>query len=303
MLSVSFLGFKKPFIDFQYICSEIIYQMKKISFFCLLLICGWSYATAQSLRPSFASLSTHQNLTTPDKMKYTPHNVIKWNVGSLIGSTLSLSYERSITRKWSVNIHGSLLMRRNLPDWVVERLWKNDAEANQKLTIGKPSFNGWGLTPEVRYYFLPGQTAPNGLYAAAYLRIWRYNANMAAFYKNPDQNIDTQLEARVSYYAVRPGLQIGYNWIINQHFSLDGFVGANYGVNGASLMLKSDIILDVYDKVIEEFVQVSGSQGPIVEKIATNLKDKLSFKADRVRVGGTFGLPGIRSGLTLGYAF
>ncbi len=233
-------------------------------------------------------------------------NVIKINAASLFGGTFSLSYERAIWRGFSINLQGSYLYAHSLPQSIVNKIWRNDAEADQKLTFGKPRFTGYGFTPEIRYYFLPKQNAPNGLYAGIYLRMWQYNAKMAVTYINPALNlpIDTfQLTGKLSYYAIRPGLQIGYNWIIGEHFSLDAFLGANYGVNGANMQLQSPIILDLYDALIDDFVEIAGQQGTIIRQTADVIRDSFSRKADRVSFGGTFGLPGFRAGLTAGFAF
>lgn len=233
-------------------------------------------------------------------------NVIKINPASLFGGTFSLSYERAIWRGFSINIHGSYLFNHSLPNWVVNKIWRNDVEEGQKLTFSKPRFTGYGITPEIRYYFLPGQSAPNGLYVGIYLRMWQYNAKMDVTYINPNLNlpVDTfKLTGKLGYYAIRPGLQVGYNWIIGNHFSLDAFVGANYGVNGASMQLQSPVILDLYDALIDDFVVLAGQQGSIVQTAAGVIRDKFSRQADRVSFGGTFGLPGFRGGLTMGFAF
>lgn len=235
----------------------------------------------------------------------TAKNVIKINPISLLGG-LSLSYERAVWRGFSVNLQGSYLYAHSLPQGIVNQIWRNDATENQKLTFGKPRFTGYGFTPEIRYYFLPGQSAPEGLYAGIYLRMWQYNASMDVTYINPNLNmpIDTfQLTGKVSYYAVRPGLQVGYNWIIGNHFSLDAFLGANYGVNGASMQLRSPVILDLYDALIDDFVVLAGDQGVIIQTAAGVIRDRFSKQADRVTFGGAFGLPGFRGGLTLGFAF
>lgn len=242
----------------------------------------------------------------PKKSSSNPSmNVIKINPASLLGG-LSLSYERAIWRGFSINLQGYYLYKHSLPQSWVDNIWRNDATENQKLTIGKPRFTGFGLTPEIRYYFLPGQSAPEGLYAALYLRMWQYNASMDVTYINPNLNlpIDTfQLTGKLGYYAIRPGLQLGYNWIIADHLSLDAFVGANYGVNGVTMQLRSPVILDLYDAFIDDFVGLAGEQGYLVQKAAGVIRNKFSKQADRVFVGGDFALPGFRGGLTLGFAF
>lgn len=234
---------------------------------------------------------------------YAQKNVIKWNAASIFAGNVSLNYERVIHNNWTLNLHGNYLIQRKLPNFVTERIWKND-EGQNRITIGQPRFSGIGFTPEVRYYFTGknDKEAPSGLYAAAYLRMWSYTGKMGMNYKDGN-GFDTDLNAEVRYYAVRPGLQWGYQWLIKRQFSLDAFFGVNYGLGGIRATVRGDLISDTYDVFMETLIQEGQLESPIVRKITGIIKDKITPYTDHVSFGTGFGWGWVRTGVTLGYAF
>lgn len=231
-----------------------------------------------------------------------PNNVAKINLGSLIPGNLSLSYERALGDHTSFQIHGNYLFRNRLPGSIRDSLFNNEQIDDQHLTIGEPRFSGWGVTPEFRWYFINSQTAPRGLYAAAYLRTWSYSGKMDVFYQ--DETTDVQVEGKVTYFAVKPGLQLGYQFLIGNRVSLDIFAGLNYGLNGIRGTLSGNMLPEAYDKIVDEFVILSGNEGEAAEQLAQELKS-LMPENNRVSAATTFPTPlvGFRSGITLGIAF
>ncbi len=234
---------------------------------------------------------------------YTQNNVVKWNVASLFAANVSLNYERVVYKNWTINLHTSYLFQRKLPMFITERIWKND-DGQQRITVGQPKFSGFGLTPEVRYYFTgkSDRPAPSGMYAALYLRIRSYSGKMAVNYKDTG-GFDTDLEGEVRYYALRPGFQWGYQWLINRRFSIDGFFGANYGAGGIRATVRGDLVTDTYDVFMNTLIEEGKLESPIVRKITGIIKDKITPYVDHVSFGTGFGMGWVRTGVTLGYAF
>lgn len=91
------------------------------------------------------------------------------------------------------------------------------------------SFDGYGFTPEVRYYLSNSKSAPNGAYVAGYGRILNYKLTV------DDEEEGKTYEA--TYAPVGAGVAVGNQWIFNSGISLDLFMGL--GVNGGSLKVKS----------------------------------------------------------------
>ncbi|ARS37081.1 DUF3575 domain-containing protein [Pontibacter actiniarum] len=91
------------------------------------------------------------------------------------------------------------------------------------------SFEGYGFTPEVRYYLSDTKQAPNGFYVAGYGRILNYKLT-----------VDDEEEGKTykaTYSPVGAGVAAGNQWIFNSGISLDLFLGV--GVNGGSLKVNS----------------------------------------------------------------
>lgn len=229
-------------------------------------------------------------------------NVVKWNVASLFLKNVSLSYERVLTPRLSVNLQGGVLIQRNLPTWIADKVWQNTGDANQLITVGKPRFSGWTFTPEVRYYLLKKQDAPDGLYAAAYLRTWSYTGKINVYFQE-SSGFKSSLEGKVNYYAIRPGVQIGYQWLIEKRVSIDTYLGANYGLNGVNVYVGGPLVTDTYDVFMNKFLEEAKIQGEITQKIAQEIKNKFGSYVDHANFNTNFGLPGFRAGITLGYAF
>lgn len=224
-------------------------------------------------------------------------------MGSAFTGNLSLSYERVLSSRFSLSLQGGYLLQRKLPDFVSDRIWKNNETSNQMITIGKPSFSGWSLTPEFRYYFLPKQEAPNGLYAALYLRNWNYGSKININFQESSGQINSNILGKINYFAVRPGLQIGYQALIAQRFSIDGFLGANYGYNGVRGWIGGDLVTDTYDVFMNKLIAEAQLQSAFTQEIVEKIKNTFASKVDHASFVTGFALPGVRAGITVGYAF
>ncbi|MFC6996594.1 DUF3575 domain-containing protein [Rufibacter roseus] len=91
------------------------------------------------------------------------------------------------------------------------------------IKIKETSFDGFGLTPEVRYFF-SGQ-APSGLYGAGYVRYQNFDLTRQ----------DTQSKGSLTSFGA--GGLLGYQLIIGKHFVIDAFAGPGFNaanVNGGN---------------------------------------------------------------------
>ncbi|MFN0202516.1 MAG: DUF3575 domain-containing protein [Bacteroidia bacterium] len=240
-----------------------------------------------------------------------PRNVIKINPFSFIGRNLSLSYERALGNHFSVQLQGGYFLQNRLPQAWVDKIWKGDASAAVK--VEEPYFWGYTITPEVRWYFLPMQRSPKGLYLAAYLRHYQYGMRMNGSFTYqdppplPPTNHTAEVVIKASYFSFKPGLQLGYQFLLGDRVSLDMFLGGNVGGGGVQFSLYSDVIQDRYDALIDDVkaqIQFPGLFS-LLEKPIYKAIDKLlpqqNLSTLRAGTGFTDGM--IRGGLTLGVAF
>lgn len=241
-----------------------------------------------------------------------PRNVVKINPFSFVGATFSPTYERAIGKKFSLQLNGNLFLMNKIPEKYASKIWKNYGDSDPVVKINQPRFYGYSLTPEFRWYFLPGQQAPEGLYLAGYVRYFNYGMTIDGTfrYNDPIPPYTTHrptVAMKVNYYAIKAGAQVGYQWLIADRISLDMFLGANVGGNGVGFLLESDAIQDRYDELKSEILAQINFPGiikpletPIIKAIDKMLPAK---NLSTVRAGTGFSIPGFRGGMTLGVAF
>ena len=220
-----------------------------------------------------------------------PQNVIKLNLFALGAKSISLQYERVLTPKMSVCLGLNYITSRGLP----KTLTNNDPSG----ILASLKISGLAITPEFRWYpFNKDKDAPKGFYIAPYFRYTGFGMKANVTY------IDTMsggsgktytypLTVKFKGYGV--GLMFGKQWLINDKVSIDWWIlGGHYGSSSVSVGLNADfsnIDKDGLKKQLDDIKLPGGT----VTTIVTNTEAT-------VKVSGLpFG--GIRSGLTIGYAF
>ncbi len=120
-------------------------------------------------------------------------SVIKLNIFSPIVSTFNVQYEKT-------------------------------TKADQSFQLGffytgysssDTKFNGFGLTPEYRFY-LSDTDAPKGVFIAPFVRYQSFSAS----------NASTNTKGSVTSFG--GGVVLGKQWIFKEHISLDIFLGPGY---------------------------------------------------------------------------
>jgi hypothetical protein len=218
---------------------------------------------------------------------YAQNNSVELGLGGLAVGSLNLRYERLITPKSSIQLTVSPLIPRKLnPDNVQEI---NDA------TFDDGKITGFTVIPEYRFYLGQGE-GMRGFYVGPYLRYTNYGFKV-------EGTIDTEPgNASVRLSSIGAGIQIGAQWIIGEHFTIDWHI-IGIGGDGYNLKLRmeaDDVNYDIqgfYDDFIAEWADID-------EEIIVNLENFVSdkeFNSFTIRV--PFASIGFRAGISLGYAF
>lgn len=124
-------------------------------------------------------------------------NVIKVNPLSLALSNISLSYERFITEKTSIQLQGGY--------WL-------------GASVGDVKFSGTAFTPEVRFY-VSDTESPKGFYVAPF---GRYEMLQA---------VDKTDDDKATLTRVGGGAAIGYQFLFGKSVTMDLFGGPRYYSN------------------------------------------------------------------------
>jgi len=123
-------------------------------------------------------------------------NVIKTNLFSPIIRTGHLLYERALNDNMSLQL-GFFYSG------------FNDRDSEAKL-------NGWGVTPEFRFYLSETKTAPSGIYLAPTIRYMNL--------KIEDESIDAKGELTSFGFSINFGTQM----ILKDIIAIDAFIGPSY---------------------------------------------------------------------------
>jgi hypothetical protein len=129
-------------------------------------------------------------------------NNIKINPLSLIFGNISLSYERVLSERVSVQLQGGY--------WIGGR-------------VEGTKWSGYTLTPEVRYY-LTDHLRPEGAYLAAFGR-----------YQEIESEIEKS-ETQISIQRIGGGVAAGYQFVLGERITWDTFLG----VQGFSNSIEKD---------------------------------------------------------------
>ena len=185
------------------------------------------------LKKPLALLFSALMLASLCKAQTEKKNIIKVNFLSPIASTLSLFYERKVSKSLSLQLG---LAYTGASVTGTSSITFN---SNTITETSKTSINGFYVTPELRYY-LSDKDAPQGFFIAPYLRY--QNFGLSTKYTGTQSGIP---ESKATFSSFGGGVLIGGQWIFKDRISLDVWGGPSY--NNANFKVtagdKDDFIL------------------------------------------------------------
>lgn len=216
---------------------------------------------------------------------FSQENAVKLGLLGFNYGDFAISYERVINTKSSLNY--------TIGYWNPNISWFDFSsyfETNEGVWLDGIN-DGFHTSIEYRFYL--GNHQPiKGFYLAPYLRYWNLNFQMKDIIDEDNFNID----AKVS--SIGLGFQMGYHWLINNKFSIDWyFVGL--GVERINLKGSYITAASGYNySTIEDDVEDVFSGFKIIQN---RLKTEVTPNALEVKL--PIWMPGIKTGLSIGYAF
>ena len=227
-------------------------------------------------------------------------SAVKLGLGGLLVTAPNLRFEQAVGDRMSFQITGSYKFPSSI----------STAGVGDNLSLTDPKISGFAIVPEFRFYFGKANAGTiKGFYLAPYLKYHRYGTkSVTSFnYTDPTGNvIPLSPELNLNISTIGAGLQIGYQWIIGDHFSIDWhFLGIGGDVH--RLGLKYDFATDDLDlKDVAKFLrdEYNAAAGPDGEIDITDADiDQIPIEGNSIRTSLPFTLPGFRAGLSIGYAF
>lgn len=255
--------------------------MKKICLLLLASVCVTSLWAQEELK---------EEVKTDDpKIASGKKNMIKLNLPALALKTVTLQYERAISRKTTVAGTFRFMPKGNIPfkNNIIKLADDPDTERQlNNLEIGNMAF-----MPEIRFY-LGKRGAFHGFYVAPFASIARYSASLSFEYD--DNGVTKNIPLTGDINSVTGGLMLGAQWKLSKAVYLDWWIlGPNYGRSNGDIAGKKTLNtseqqslrdeLDALDIPLTDFTYTVDGNGATV-----------NFKGPWA---------GVRSGLCIGINF
>jgi len=225
-------------------------------------------------------------------------NIVKLNFFALPLRNFSLQYERGLNENISVSMGVSLLPKGSMPfQNAIENtmdIEKGDTADAGLDFVRNAKISSWAITPEFRYYF--GKKPLNGFYIAPFVRFSGYNIDWNYKYER-DNGGEKPVNLKGKSNGIAGGILFGAQWHMGKHLVLDWWIlGPQYGSYNFTLEASGDFSdLTPDEKAdLEDIIEDIGFSGNKFEATVTNTSVKAENK---------IGLPGLRTGLCLGFTF
>ena len=241
---------------------------------------------------AFTQHADAQSTTKTDSVKSKKRNLVKVNVLALPLNTISLQYERLLTRKISIGLGFSTMPKGSIPFKSTFKSLVDDEDTKDQLENLKTS--NLTITPEVRFYL--GKGNYKGFYVAPYARYTRFTAALPYNYDDAGTTKTINLDGKVT--AFTGGLMFGAQWRLSKIVYLDWWiVGGAYGTSKGDLTGTRDIPLTQNEQdALRESLNDLKEDVPLVK-----INSDVNENGAKVHVDGPWA--NLRAGLSVGIRF
>jgi hypothetical protein len=218
---------------------------------------------------------------------FTQENVIKLGILGIGYGDFSLSYERVIAPKSSLNVtFGYLNPNASLINF------NRNFESNGGVGL-KELYDGFHTSVDYKFYVGKNE-APKGFYIAPYLRYAGYKFLMIDEIDHDYFDVNTHIS------TIGIGFQMGYHWIVYEKISIDLYflgLGVEYIMPKLVYTANTPGFSGDYSSIVDDVKGVFDGWGYFQKRLKTTVNnDNMTAKLP------TF-FPGIKMGLSVGYAF
>jgi hypothetical protein len=213
--------------------------------FCLLLNSGFCFGQFQASvsppDPETISIPPSQKVDYDD---YYPRNNIKVNLTSLYMKNYSIAFERSLTRKISVQLayrhepYSTVWKKDRIKELATSAL---DLDDETIADIDDTKYISNAVTAEMRFYTSKKDGA-RGFYISLYGRYSSYDMNLPIFRFYADNGIYYNMPVEAAVNGLGGGILFGSQWWIAKRVSIDlSILGGHYGRLGGKLEISEDL--------------------------------------------------------------
>lgn len=211
-------------------------------------------------------------------------NVVKLNVMGVSYGDFSLTYERKIAPQSSLNLTVGLLN----PNY---SLFAGSASGDVDEVGLCELYKGFHTSLDYRFY-VGKHEATKGFYLGPYLRYADYKFMLIDEIDQDYFNVDAKIS------TIGLGFQMGYHWVVFDKVSIDWYffgVGIEYAM-AKGVYTYEDSDYD-YSTITDNVKDVFDGWNYFQKNLKTTVnKENMTAKLSSI-------LPGIKTGITIGYAF
>ncbi|MCK5856485.1 MAG: hypothetical protein KAG64_03285 [Bacteroidales bacterium] len=236
----------------------------------------------------FATTSAYAIDTDSTKVR---KNTIRWNPTPMfvVGpKSFVFGYERVLKNNQSISMNIGYLEKAPL----------TNEEGEVIQIFDQSSKGGFDFSLDYRFYFKKRNKypAPDGLYWGPYTSVYQVWQD-ASINLLDGTAVKNTVHYNGSFTMYNLGLQLGYQFIIKDRFSIDLILmGPSYSYYDMDLKLRFDTDIDPDDPFYKELLEKISESSPLLEQFLKNQ----SFEASgRLK----FSYYGFRYGIQLGYHF
>lgn len=218
-------------------------------------------------------------------------NIIKWNLTPIVlvgPGSIVLSYERVLKNGQTFNVGGGLLKQKPRTNKLGETIQFFEAVKR----------GGFDINFDYRFFFKKrnANPVPDGLYWGPYTSLYHLNfeGNSEVYEDGVKVN---SVGIKTDFYMYNLGMQLGYQFIIKDRFSIDLFlVGPSYTHYNFNAKFDSQVALDPNSDFYKDFEKILSTLLPGSEVILDNIDFSTGGRAK-------FDFIGYRYGVQIGYKF
>lgn len=159
-------------------------------------------------------------------------NALKWNIGSLLVNNWNFTYERSLTKHFSLSLSYRYMPKGSVPF----QSQLEDALESEDIDFGRFEVGNTAWTVAGRVYLGVGRM--KGFYLEPYLRFANFDLTAPVVYSSTVGNKNADFIGNVK--STSPGLMLGWQFQIATKIVLDlQIIGGHYGSSKGDLVFNA----------------------------------------------------------------
>ncbi|MEO0469709.1 MAG: DUF3575 domain-containing protein [Bacteroidota bacterium] len=227
---------------------------------------------------------------------YAQQSVVKLNLLGLINRHISGQLELPLNDQISIGLGVGVTPSRGIPGiGLVRSLIVEDPDASNFIFDG--SFSKFTITPELRFYFVPYDDVPTGVYISGALRYGRNTVTLPFEFTAEGSTDPITVEARGRITNIGPMLSLGGQFLLNDALTLDIYTGVGIAISPLSLSVSDNVV---------ETDQYTALRDQLLEELNANVDPERVddfIQNNGVNISFPIVLPLLRIGVALGYTF